>query len=418
MLFAPVLAQAAPKPDYGDITKPEFFPILPWDQYHGWTAPFIERTTNGLDSIAACNFNFAGFVQPRDLGFCHHLGLGGILLAEPSLFTNKTFYREWRKLSGEQIEQRVRQIIKAGGHDSSIKGYFIMDEPSVLDFPALGQAVAAVKKYAPGKFAYINLYPDYAVAGATNLSQLGTSNYTEYLERFVREVQPQFLSYDNYKVELSQDLQDTNGAANYFRNLLAVRRAALENHLPYLNIVSANQLRPYTTIPSPANLAFQAYTTLAAGYRGVGWFTYYARNYHYAAVDAAGQKTPTWYRLQEINREIAALAPVMSRLHSSGVFFTSSAAGTNLPALPGKLIASVNCSTPLLIGEFADDMGKAYAMVVNLSLEKSAKFMLKTVSPYGGIRIISTTENSGIPYDQKAGQWLVAGEGVLLAFDR
>src|SRR5437762_12535538 len=99
-----------------------------------------------------------------------------------------------------------------------------MGEPSVKDFPVLGKAVAAVKKYAPGKLAYINLFPDYATLGAKDTSQLGTSNYTDYLERFVAEVQPQCLSYDNYMVQFSMDLRDRGMAAGYFRNLLEVRR--------------------------------------------------------------------------------------------------------------------------------------------------------------------------------------------------
>src|SRR5205807_1758717 len=96
------------------------------------------------------------------------------------------------------IERRIRRMIHAAGTSPAITGYFIMDEPSVSDFPALAKAVAAVKRYAPGKLAYINLFPDYATLGAPDRSQLGTTNYTEYLERFVTEVKPQLISYDNY----------------------------------------------------------------------------------------------------------------------------------------------------------------------------------------------------------------------------
>ena len=124
--------------------------------------------------------------------------------------------REWKKLSDEEIERRIEQIIRAAGKSPAIKGYFIMDEPGVVDFPALGKAVAAVKKYAPGKLAYINLFPDYATLGAPDRSQLGTSNYTEYLERFVAEVNPQVISYDNYMVQYSDDLRNADKAASYY----------------------------------------------------------------------------------------------------------------------------------------------------------------------------------------------------------
>src|SRR5579859_3953564 len=50
-------AAKSPSPlDYCDITKPEFFPILPWDPYHGWAVPNLERgASNGLQGIADCN---------------------------------------------------------------------------------------------------------------------------------------------------------------------------------------------------------------------------------------------------------------------------------------------------------------------------------------------------------------------------
>ena len=178
------------------------------------------------------------------------------------------------------------------GKSPAIKGYFIMDEPGVADFPALGKAVAAVKKYAPGKLAYINLFPNYATLGAPDMSQLGTSNYTEYLERFVAEVKPQVISYDNYMVQFSDDLKNTGKAASYYHNLLEVRRVAQKHQLPCLNIVSANQIRPHTPIPSPANLQFQAYTTLAAGYRGVTWYNYYGPGYKYTPIDPVGREDP------------------------------------------------------------------------------------------------------------------------------
>ena len=401
--------------DYCDISKPGFFPVLPWDPYHGWAVPHVERGPNdGLESIVDCNFNLAGFVTPKDLRLCRKLGLGAIMLPADPAFTNLQYLCDWKKLSDAEIDRRVKSDVAAAGSSRAIVGFFIMDEPGAVDFPALAKAVAAVKKYAPGKFAYINLFPDYATLGAPDTSQLGTASYTEYLERFVNEVHPQFISYDNYMVEYSNDLKDRNKAASYYHNLLEVRRVAQEHHLPYLNIVSGNQITPDTTIPSPANLSFQAYTTLAAGYRGVTWYTYYSQGYKYAPVDLTGMKTQTWPWLKEINRQIMTLAPIMSRLESTGVFFTAPSPADNLPLLPGKLVESATSAAPLMIGEFRGANEQRYVMVVNLSLETSAKFNLKTVRSGDLLKIVSPIDRSLLPFDAKAGCWLAAGQGVLL----
>ncbi len=399
---------------YGDITQPDFFPILSWTPYHGWTKPFVEHKRNGLESVAECNFNMAGFVFARDLRQCRKLGLGAILLPEQEAAVSTDYMRDWKNLSDAAIDRRVKEMVRAGGSHPAVKGYFIMDEPGVEDFPALGKAVAAVKKYAPGKWAYINLYPDYATLGAPDRSQLGTSNYTEYLERFVSEVQPQAISYDNYMVEYSDDLKNAATAASYYRNLLEVRRVAQEHHLPFLNIVCSNQIRPEGPVPSPATMQFQAYTTLAAGCRGVTWYDYYGPGYHYLPIDDAGNRTLTWIYLRDVNAQVAALAPVMRRLTSTGVFFSGPAPAEGLPLLPGKLVGAVTAPTPVMVGEFVHANGDEYLMVVNLSVERSAKFSLKTTQPRNSIQIVSAVDGSLSDFDQKAGLWLVAGQGALL----
>ncbi|PWU15909.1 MAG: hypothetical protein C5B50_14465 [Verrucomicrobia bacterium] len=398
-----------------EINNPEFFPILPWDPYHGWKQQtHVEKRLNGFESIAECHFNMAGFVLPKDLRACEKLGLGAILLPDDPVFTNFNYFRAWHKLTDQQIEDRIKRIIREGKSSPAVVGYFINDEPGVAEFPALGKAVAAVRKYAPGKLAYINLLPDYATLGAPDRSQLGTTNYTEYLERFVAEVKPQVISYDNYMVLYSHDLKDSGKAASYYQNLLEVRRVAQEHQLPCLNIVCANQIRPATPIPSPANLLFQAWTTLAAGYRGVTWFNYYGPGYKYNAIGPNGEKTLTWTYLKEVNAQVAALASTMSLLTSTGIFFTSPPPVPGLPSLPGSLVEAVSSEASAMVGEFKHRDGGLYVVVVNLSLERSARFMLKTMQPFALAELVSPVSGKPESFESKDGFWLAAGQGVLL----
>lgn len=408
---------ATEKPDryaQADVTKPNFFPILPWDPYHGWGHPAVESRKLGLDSIADCHFNVAGFVLPKDLPTCRKLGLAAIVLTSDPSFTNLDYIYQWKKLSDAEIDRRVRAAVQAAGNDPSVVGYFINDEPGATDFPALAKAVAAVKKYAPGKLAYINLFPNYATIGAPDTSQLGAASYTDYLEQFVSVVHPQMISYDNYMVQYSSDLKDRSTAASYYQNLMDVRRVALEHHLPYLNIVASCQLQDGRMIPSPANLLFQAYTTLAAGYRGVTWYTYFGDFYPYAPLSKAGDKTPTWWALQEANRQVATLAPVMSRLTSTGIYYSAPAPVDGFPLLPGELVDSVKSANPVMVGEFTDESGGRYTMIVNLSVDRSTFVTLKLKTPDESVQMISSADGSIQPFDAKAGYWLTAGQGMLL----
>ena len=85
----------------------------------------------------------------------------------------------------------------------------------------------------------------------------------------------------------------------------------------------------------------------------------------------------------------------------------------DLPMLPGKLIESVTSSTPLVVGEFSGAKGEKYAMVVNLSLERTTQVKIKAVDGHG-IQIVSAVDRVLSNYDEKLGLWLNAGQGVLL----
>jgi hypothetical protein len=231
-------------------------------------------------------------------------------------------------------------------------------------------------------------------------------------------VKPQLISYDNYKVPFSNDLADRGQAESYFANLLEIRRVALEHDLPFGNIVCSNQIRPETTIPSPASLAVQANTTLAAGAKGLTWYTYYAVGYHYAPIDNDRRRTPTWSYLRTINAQVRTWGPILKPLRSAGVYFTSPPPAASLPVLPGKLITGIDSSpsAPAMIGEFTGRSDRRFAMIVNLNLERSAKFAITPANP-GVVRSISPVDGHAAPLESNS-IWLPAGQGALLEIAR
>ena len=391
-------------------TPPEFFPIMPWDPLHGWDG--AARPRQGIASIAECHFTVAGFVKPGDLPECEAYGMKALVFGTAS--RGPLTREEWKALPPAQIEAFVRQSIEDAGASDAILGYYLLDEPGATLFPKLAAGVAAVRQHAPGKLAYINLFPGYATIGAPDTSQLEADSFRSYLERFVAEVRPQLLSYDNYMVQYSMDLQDAGRAARYFADLLEVRAAALRHGLPFWNIVSSNQIRPTTTIPSPANLALQAYTTLAAGGRGVTWYTYASRGYGYAPIDPGGNRTPTWQYLQAVNRQLRTLGPRLNRLRSRGVFFTPPPPVPDAPVLPGTLVTAVQSETPAMVGEFAGEQGEPYALVVNLDLAHSARMRLALRQDLDRVAMVSPEDGAELGIEADHCFWLPAGQGALL----
>ena len=390
----------------------------------------------GIKNMTECFFNFSDNADgtKQDFKLCEELGLGVVIAAEGGNLEGK----QWMAMSDKEIDEYVRQKVLKGGKSKAIVGYHICDEPSSLAFPKLAVAVAAVRKYAPGKLAAINLYPNYATLWTLDQikSQLGTRTYQEYIEQFVEIVKPDMISYDNYMVQISMDQQDRRRMAQHYTNIMTVREVSLKNNIPWWNVVSSNQIRCFSVIPTLDNMMLQAYTSLVAGAGGIRWYTYWHSVYDYAPINEDEMRTNTWYALREVNRHLSILGPIMKTLKSTGVYFTDPTIDPSLPLLPGKTVKGVDCPEPLMIGEFESAKGNRYLMVVNISLERSARFVLKTDIENERLFVVSTGEQT--PYFREIisaqdrnvnakdfnevqlahwaerALWIPAGQGVLI----
>ena len=98
-------------------------------------------------------------------------------------------------------------------------------------------------------------------------------------------------------------------AVKYFHNLLAVP-ANRNNRTIYLSgrLFHRRKLFPEQHRRRPADTLLQAYVSLAAGARGLTWYTYYGGDYEYAPVDKTGHRTATWSYLRMVNEQVRALS--------------------------------------------------------------------------------------------------------------
>jgi hypothetical protein len=241
----------------------------------------------------------------------------------------------------------------------------------------------------------------------------------EYLEKYVNEVKPEFISFDNYMVQYSRDLNNQSRAKSYFDNLLDVREVGLKYDLPYWIIVSSHQIRNYTTIPSLSNMLFQAYTALAAGYNGITWYQFKQNGYNYSPIDAKGNKTTTWYYLKEVNRQILEVGSIINNFKSKSVYFTAPIYNTEYEIPVETIIQTIECEEPLLVGEFESASGEQYVLLVNISLEKSVSFSLSLENSNQKIyRIAPDIDNLRKNLnDPKTNLWLNPGSGVLVKIE-
>jgi len=355
-----------------------------------------------LKKMRECGLTVAGFVAPDTLKACRAAGLKAIVSDA------RTSGYDWRNVDGAAAHKKVASLVAEVGRHPALYGYYLRDEPNADMFPGLAKVAGLVRELSPGKWPYVNLFPDYATP-----AQLGTADYVEYLERFITTCQPSILSYDNYSL-----MDDGSVRPNYWSNLEAVRAACKKHGLEFWNIVLAAAHFNYREL-NAADFRFQAHTTLAYGGRGISYFTYFTpatSNYRMGAIDQFGHQTPNWYFMQHANLQVLKLAPTLLQLTSDSVYhFGSLSPGTSGPST-NSLVSSAG-DDHFLVGDFTHRDGSRYLMIVNKDLAKSHRcapqfrkepHRVQQVSPYtGGLR----------PF---AGEdvWLAPGSGALLKIEQ
>src|SRR5579863_1219674 len=208
-----------------------------------------------LKKMKDCGLTVAGFVAPKTLDACQAAGLKAIV-SDP-----RCSGYDWTKVDPAVARSNITSLIAETGNHPAVYGYYLRDEPGAGFFPGLATVASLIRELAPGKWAYINCFPDYAENW-----QLQATNYQDYLERFVNTVHPTTLSYDNYAL-----MDDGGLRQNYWSNLEAMRAVAKKYNLPFWNIVLSIAHFSYRE-PSAADLRFEVYSSLAYGARGIAYF--------------------------------------------------------------------------------------------------------------------------------------------------
>jgi hypothetical protein len=378
--------------------SPREFALMAWDQ-----SPSDPRQ---LDLMRQAGLNVSGFCTADELD--------KVSAARMACFVTdpRANGYDWAEMPGnKELEEKINALAGEVRNHPAALGFFLYDEPETQMMPGLGQVAAMLRRAMPGALAYVNLLPNYGSA-----SRMGAPTYEDYVKKFMDQVHPSLLSYDNYSLFNGEML------GRFYTNLGVIRRFAQKAGIPFWNVILANSHFSYME-PSDATLCLQAYSTMAYGGHGIEYFTYYAPmvgNFRLAPVDQFGHRTATWYKLRRLNSEIRELAPWLIKLHSTGVYHSAPVPEGAEPVSQSHLVKQVRASTyqsppvqpEYLIGEFRDADGHPFLMIVNKSLKYSMRYVidlkkedehLVLVSPYTGQLISFTGERN----------WLAPGAGAL-----
>ena len=302
--------------------------------------------------IADAHFNLvvgnSGTNVLRQLQICESLGLKALVEADP----------------------------KITAKSPACWGYLLSDEPPTSAFASLAEQSEKIRQQHPGKFGYINLFPNYASTG-----QLGTATYEDYVARFVDQVKPEVLSMDHYPLMRP----DMDSRKAYCDNLETMRRHSLRAQIPFWNYF---QSMPFANHPDPteAQIRWQINASLAYGAKGVLYFCYWTPGKGNggtgefpkggAILTAEGRRTRHYDEARRINRELQHLGPTLMRLTSTGVHRIHT--GQNPENLPQECGLRSLCRigddphSEFLVGTFVHANGERAVLLVNDSTAFSA----------------------------------------------
>lgn len=378
---------------------PKDFAVMAWGD--------SPSDSDQLRGMKEAGLNISGFCRAEDLDRVKTAGLT-CFVNDPKLSS----YAPDHLPPDDTIRRDTAALKKQIGDNPAALGFFLRDEPPASLMPGLGKLASLLREEMPDKWPYVNLFP-YRVSPAI----LGTSDYDSYVRMLVKTIGQPFLSYDNYSL-VNGEMLDF-----FYTNLDIIRRLSLETKTPFWNCILANSHFNYME-PSDATFNLQVYSTMAYGGRGIQYFTYFAPqigNYRLAAVDQFGNRTPTWDMLRRINNQIHALAPVLIRLRSTGVYHYSDVPEQAHPLAESKLIESVEMTqryvrppagARFLIGEFEDAQNRPYFLLVNKDLKNSFRFNVRLRQRGQKLIRISPYSGQEEPFGREM-DWLAPGAGVL-----
>ncbi len=354
--------------------------------------------------------NIAGFGRVEDLPAFEKAGLHVFVTDD-----RVNGYDFEKPLDETEVRGKLQSLAKAAGKSPAALGFMLRDEPHARAMPSLSLVAQLIQEYMPGKWPYVNLFPVRVSA-----ERMGVPTYDQYVRLLVDKIRQPFLSYDNYSLVQGQMLDW------FYVNLEVVRRLSVKTGVPLWNCVLSNAHFNYME-NTDATYNLQAYATMAHGGRGIQYFSYFTwsnGNYRLGPIDQFGNKTPSWDMMRRVNNQIHALAPVLKKLKSTGVYHYPDVPQECRPLSESKLVQSIETTqryvvppvqARFLIGEFVDDQGRPYLMLVNKDLYHSFQYK---ITLRWTAKLIHVSQYSGA--EEEFGRemdWIAPGAGHLFRIE-
>jgi hypothetical protein len=208
-----------------------------------------------------------------------------------------------------ELKKETEKTVNRFKNHAAVAGYHLIDEPNISLFPELSTWAKKIQSVDDKHFCYVNLFPNFA-----DSTQLGTKNYKEYMQEYIKQIPVQFVSFDYYPV-LKDRLSKT-----WYQNLEQISGEAKKAGKPFWAFaLTTNYDEDHLTPQSLAAIRLQVYSNLAYGAQGIQYFTYWSatsvnapsgEDQRGAPISATGKRSVVYDRVKQMSREIQNLSGV------------------------------------------------------------------------------------------------------------
>lgn len=262
-------------------------------------------------------------------------------------------------------EDSITKVLNNFGHYKSLGGIYVYDEPKQEEFHIVKNNTNSLEQRRPDLLGFTVLLQSYSPWYKWDMP--GYVNFDKYVDRYMTEVAPAVLSTDYYPM-YEYTTNESFTKDNFWRDLSYMRKKSLEKKVIfwfyYQSAAHDSGLtQKYITA---GHVRVQAWAAILYGAKGLQSFC--ARN---VVVDSLGKKGSLFNDVKQLNKEIKAVGNTLLALKSKAVYHGDPL--VNDP-LEDKIESSKYISRlPEFIstGEFCDDHGNDYILVLNRNFQSS-----------------------------------------------
>lgn len=270
-------------------------------------------------------------------------------------------------VSCPELKKEPEQTVKQLMNYPAVAGYHLMDEPNIRLYPELSKWAKQIQSVDSKHFCYVNMFPNFA-----DSSQLGTKNYPEYVQEYLRQLPVQFVSFDYYPV-----MKDRL-SKSWYENLELISSESKKAGKPFWAFaLTTNYDNDHVTPQTLAAMRLQVYSDLAYGAQGIEYFTYWSatsvnapsgEDQRGAPISVTGKRSVVYDRVKQMSQEIKNLSGVFLGAKVVSVRHTGLGkipAGTiRLTSLPKAIKVLETNGAPALVSVL-EKGENSFLMVVN-----------------------------------------------------